>query len=62
MDAGKTQPRETAHESVADRRREAIHRTRGLLAGLMPERCLSEELIAERRQEARREDDAPTHA
>lgn len=39
----------------ASDRREAVSRTYGILAGLAPGRSLSEELIAERREEARRE-------
>jgi len=44
----------------ADLRREAAMRSYGMLAGLAPGRCLSDELIAERRQDARREDAAET--
>jgi hypothetical protein len=40
---------------ASDRRREVVCRTFGILAGLAPGRSLSEELIAERRDEARRE-------
>ena len=36
--------------------RAAVHRFRGILKDIQPERILSEELIAERRQEAIRED------
>jgi hypothetical protein len=46
-------------------RREAVMRTYGILAGLAPGRSLSDELIAERREEARREDaaeDSSAHA
>jgi len=49
----------------ADRLREASTRSYGMLAGLVPGRCLSDELIAERRQDARREDaaeDSAAHA
>lgn len=49
----------------ADLQREAATRSYGMLAGLAPGRCLSDELIAERRQEARREDaaeDSDAHA
>lgn len=64
MDAGPTQRQnsEPAPESVVQRRREAIRRTRGIVAGLAPERCLSEELIAERREEVRREGGVSTSA
>jgi hypothetical protein len=46
-------------------RREAVMRTYGILAGQAPGRSLSDELIAERREEARREDaaeDSSVHA
>jgi hypothetical protein len=49
----------------ADPQREAATRSYGMLAGLAPGRCLSDELIAERRQDARREDaaeDSAAHA
>jgi len=49
----------------ADLQREAAARSYGMLAGLAPGRCLSDELIAERRQDARREDaaeDGAAHA
>jgi hypothetical protein len=49
----------------ADLQREAATRSYGMLAGLAPGRCLSDELIAERRQDARREDaaeDGAAHA
>jgi hypothetical protein len=41
-----------------DLQREAAIRSYGILAGLAPGRCLSDELIAERRQDARRENAA----
>jgi len=47
---------------AADRRREAALRTSGILAGRAPGRSLSEELIAERREEARCEDTAEEDA
>ncbi len=37
------------------RRREAARRVRGMLTGLAPGRMVSDELIAERRAQARRE-------
>jgi hypothetical protein len=46
-------------------RRDAVLRTYGILAGVAPGRSLSDELIAERREEARREDaaeDSSAHA
>jgi len=43
---------------TADLQRDAATRSYGMLAGLAPGRCLSDELIAERRQEASREDAA----
>ena len=49
----------------ADLQREAATRSYGMLAGLAPDRCLSDELIAERRRDARREDaadDSAAHA
>ncbi len=46
----------------ADLLREAATRSYGMLAGLAPGRCLSDELIAERRQDARREDAAEDSA
>lgn len=51
--------------ATSDVRREAATRSYGMLAGLAPGRCLSEELIAERRLDARREDaaeDSAAHA
>lgn len=48
-----------------DRQRDAAIRSYGMLAGLAPGRCLSGELIAERRQDARREnaaEDSAAHA
>jgi len=61
MDAGSTERQDSKPTSVAalERRREAIQSGRGVLAGLAPGRCLSEELIAERREEARRERPVP---
>lgn len=49
----------------ADGLGEASTRSYGMFAGLAPGRCLSDELIAERRQDARREDaveDSAAHA
>jgi hypothetical protein len=49
----------------ADLQCEAATRSYGMLAGLAPGRCLSDELITERRQDARREDaadDGAAHA
>jgi hypothetical protein len=43
-------------ELDADRRRAAAERTRGMLARLAPGRSLSDEMIADRRAEARAED------
>jgi hypothetical protein len=40
----------------ADLHRQAATRSYGMLAGLAPGRCLSDELIAARRRDARRED------
>jgi hypothetical protein len=64
MDAGTTERHdsEPTRESVLERRRNAIQRTRGVVAGLAPDRCLSEELIAERREEARRAGGVPASA
>jgi hypothetical protein len=45
-----------------DRLREASTRSYGMLAALAPGRCLSDELIAERRQDVRREDAAEDSA
>jgi len=42
----------------ADGLGEASARSYGMFAGLAPGRCLSDELIAERRQDTRREDSA----
>lgn len=42
--------------SEEERRRQAAERMRGLFADLAPGRSLSDELIAERRAEARAED------
>jgi hypothetical protein len=42
-------------KSVVERRRAAIDRTRGVLTRLAPGRSLVDELIAERRAEARAE-------
>jgi hypothetical protein len=50
---------------LADGLGEASARSYGMFAGLAPGRCLSDELIAERRQDARREDaaeDSASHA
>jgi len=49
----------------ADGQREASTRSYGMFAGLAPGRCLSDELTAERRKDARREDaaeDSASHA
>jgi len=50
---------ERDHEQREDearaRRRDAASRARGMLAGLAPDRMVSDELIAERRAKARRE-------
>jgi len=49
----------------ADGQREASIRSYGMFAGLAPGRCLSDELTAERRKDARREDaaeDSASHA
>lgn len=48
--------------SEVERRRQAEERMRGLFADLAPGRNLSEELIAERRAEARAEDREPRHS
>lgn len=61
-DATERQDSEPSRELVVERRRKAIRRTRGVVAGLAPDRCLSEELIAERREEARREGGVPASA
>ncbi|HEV7808635.1 MAG TPA: hypothetical protein VGO80_22710 [Solirubrobacteraceae bacterium] len=60
---------ERANEQLAGRpgdlQRQAATRSYGMLAGLAPGRRLSDELIAERRQDARREDaaeDGAAHA
>jgi len=42
-------------ESEVDRRRAAAERAKGLLADLAPGRSLADELIAERRRDARAE-------
>ncbi len=47
-----------ATKSEAERRRAAIDRTRGVLTRLAPGRSLVDELIAERRHEARAEGQA----
>jgi len=49
----------------ADGQREASTRSYRMFAGLAPGRCLSDELTAERRKDARREDaaeDSASHA
>lgn len=55
-------PNERQANRPADLQREAATRSYGMLAGLAPGRCLSDELIAERRQDARREDAAEDSA
>jgi hypothetical protein len=47
-----------ATKSVLERRRAAIDRTSGVLTRLAPGRSLVDELIAERRSEARAEEQA----
>ncbi len=52
-------------DQASSSRRDAVLRTYGILAGVAPGRSLSDELIAERREEARREDaaeDSSAHA
>jgi hypothetical protein len=49
-------------EKRAAQRREAAHRTYGLLAGIVGDRCLYDELIAARREEARRDASADRSA
>jgi len=48
-------------EVEAQRRRAAIDRTRGVLAALAPGRSLVDELIAQRRSEARSEEHPKAH-
>jgi hypothetical protein len=53
-------PEDMAHATKADKsaveRRAAIERTRGMFAHLAPGRSLADEIIADRREEARAED------
>jgi len=60
MDAERPDGRQAGRP--AGRQREAATRSYGMLAGLVPGRCLSDELIAERRHDARREDAAEDSA
>jgi hypothetical protein len=63
MDAERTNAQQVGRP--ADVRREAAMRSYGLLAGLAHGRCMSDELIAERRRDARREnaaEDSAAHA
>lgn len=63
MDAER--PDEQPAGRPADLQGEAATRGYGMLAGLAPGRCLSDELIAERRYDARRDDaaeDSAAHA
>lgn len=52
MKLARTSHRERDAEAAAATRRAAVRRARGMLAGLQPQRRLSDELIAERRAEA----------
>jgi hypothetical protein len=47
---------QTLKETDVERRRAIAERAKGMLADLAPGRSLADELIAERRAEARRED------